>query len=147
MIYTELTNKAMRIAYAAHEGQFDLNGVPYIFHPYHVAEQMTDEYTVCIALLHDVAEDTSVTIEELEREFPKEVTDALKLLTHSPSVDYFDYVRAIKSSPLAKAVKLADIAHNSDESRITDMDRIPPEKLARWREKYSTAKKILEDKF
>ncbi|MDE6092769.1 MAG: HD domain-containing protein, partial [Ruminococcus sp.] len=81
MIYTKLTNKAMRIAYEAHNGQYDVNGVPYIFHPYHVAEQMNDEITVCTALLHDVAEDTDITIEQLEKEFPKEVTEALKLLT------------------------------------------------------------------
>ena len=64
MIYTPLTNKAMRLAYDAHHGQADKSGLPYIFHPYHLAEQMTDEITVCAALLHDVVEDTSVNIEE-----------------------------------------------------------------------------------
>ena len=58
MIYTPLTRKAMRIAYEAHHGQFDETGVPYVFHPFHVAEQMTDEITTCMALLHDVVEDT-----------------------------------------------------------------------------------------
>lgn len=57
MIYTPLTNKALRLAYAAHHGQTDNSGQPYIFHPYHLAEQMTDEVSVCVALLHDVAED------------------------------------------------------------------------------------------
>ena len=66
MIYTPLTIKAARIAYEAHHGQFDLCGMPYVFHPYHVAEQMTDEYTTCVALLHDVVEDTDVTFEDLE---------------------------------------------------------------------------------
>ena len=61
MIYTPLTIKAMKLAYKAHEGQYDQSGVPYIFHPVHVAEQMDDEITTCIALLHDVLEDTSVT--------------------------------------------------------------------------------------
>lgn len=74
---------------------------------------MTDEVSVCVALLHDVAEDTSVTIEELELEFPKEVTEALRLLTHDAGTDYFDYVRAIKQNPVAVKVKLADLAHNS----------------------------------
>ena len=72
MIYTPLTRKAMRIAYEAHHGQFDETGVPYVFHPFHVAEQMTDEITTCMALLHDVVEDTDVTFEDLEREFPGE---------------------------------------------------------------------------
>ena len=93
MLYTPLTNKALRLAYAAHHGQTDKCGQPYIFHPYHLAEQMTDEVSTCAALLHDVAEDTSLTIEELEREFPREVTDAVRLLTHEEGTDYFDYVR------------------------------------------------------
>ena len=84
MIYTALTNRAMRIAYEAHAGQVDKCGTPYVFHPYHLAEQMPDEITTCVALLHDVVEDTPVTFEDLEREFPPEVTDALRLLTHDP---------------------------------------------------------------
>lgn len=145
MIYTELTNKAMQIAYKAHHGQYDINGVPYIFHPYHVAEQMTDEITVCTALLHDVAEDTDITIEQLEKDFPSEVTEALKLLTHDKNTDYFVYIDKIKSNPIARAVKLADIAHNSDISRITDRNVVSREKLEYWKYKYSTAKKILEE--
>ena len=77
MIYTPLTVKAARIAYEAHHGQFDVCGMPYVFHPFHVAEQMTDEYTTCVALLHDVVEDTDVTFEDLEGEFPEEVLEAL----------------------------------------------------------------------
>lgn len=144
MIYTKLTNKAMRIAYEAHNGQYDVNGVPYIFHPYHVAEQMNDEITVCTALLHDVAEDTDITIEQLEKEFPEEVTEALKLLTHDKNTDYFDYIEKIRSNPVAKAVKLADLAHNSDISRITDKNVVSEKKLEYWNYKYSAAKMILE---
>ena len=63
MIYTVLTNKAIQIAYEAHQGQVDKAGLPYIFHPFHLAEQMTDEISTCVALLHDVAEDTDVSLE------------------------------------------------------------------------------------
>ena len=63
----------------------------YIFHPYHLAEQMDNETRVCIALLHDVVEDTDITIEQLRAEFSPEVTDALELLTHDENVDYYDY--------------------------------------------------------
>lgn len=143
MIYTPLTNKAMRIAYQAHHGQADSSGVPYIFHPYHLAEQMPDEITTCTALLHDVLEDTDVTIEELEKEFPKEVTEALRLLTHNINMDYFEYVRAIRQNPVARTVKMADLMHNSDQSRLTGCD-IPEEKIAWWKKKYEKAKKILE---
>ena len=145
MIYTKLTNKAMKLAYDAHHGQVDCNGVPYIFHPYHLAEQMTDEITTCVALLHDVVEDTDVTIEELEAEFPKEVTEAVRLLTHDKSTDYFDYVRAIKTNPIAKTVKLADLSHNQDESRIAVPTVVTERKLKHWREKYAKAREILED--
>lgn len=144
MIYTTLTNKALRLAYAAHQGQTDESGLPYIFHPYHLAEQMTDEVTVCTALLHDVVEDTSVTFAELEREFPREVTDALRLLTHDPETDYYDYVRAIRENPVAKVVKLADLAHNSDMSRFTGCESVSEAQLTRWREKYAKARAILE---
>ncbi len=142
MIYTPLTMKAMKLAYEAHHGQLDYNGMPYVFHPYHLAEQMTDEITTCVALLHDLVEDTDWTIEQLAEEFPPEVTQAVALLTHDESVDYFEYVRPIKDNPVAKAVKLADLAHNSDEMRCIGCD-IPEETLVRWREKYSRAKEIL----
>lgn len=144
MIYTPLTNKAMKIAYEAHHGQADHSGVPYIFHPFHVAEQMTDEMTACTALLHDVVEDTNVTIEELESEFPKEVTDALRLLTHDISEDYFEYVRRIKANPIAVAVKLADIEHNADHTRLIGCTDVSPEQIEWWRQKYDKARKILE---
>ena len=142
MIYTNLTNKAMRIAYTAHHGQLDYNGIPYIFHPIHLAESMEDEISCCAALLHDVVEDTSVTMEELAKEFPQEVIQVLQLLTHDDSTDYFDYVRAIKEHPIARKVKLADLAHNSDQSRCVGSD-LTEEKLARWKAKYDKAKAIL----
>lgn len=135
----------MQTAYNAHHGQYDCNGVPYIFHPYHLAEQMDDEITVCVALLHDVVEDTEITIEQLEKDFPKEVTEALKLLTHSDDTDYFEYVRAIKSNPIAKAVKMADLLHNSDQSRITDKNVVSDEKIEYWNNKYTKARQILEE--
>jgi (p)ppGpp synthase/HD superfamily hydrolase len=144
MIYTLLTNKALRLAYAAHHGQTDKSGQPYIFHPYHLAEQMTDEVSVCVALLHDVVEDTDLTFADLEREFPKEVTDALRLLTHEKGTDYFDYVRAIRENPVAVKVKLADLAHNSDETRFAGCGEILTEQLAKRREKYAKAIAILE---
>lgn len=144
MIYTPLTNKALRLAYAAHHGQIDKSGQPYIFHPYHLAEQMTDEISACVALLHDVVEDTDLTLEDLEWEFPKEVTDSLRLLTHADGTDYLDYVRAIRENPVAVKVKLADLAHNSDETRFAGCEDISEEQLARWREKYAKARAILE---
>ena len=134
----------MEIAYLAHHGQLDKSGAPYIFHPIHLAEQMDDEYSCCVALLHDTAEDTDVTIDELKTIFPKEVTDAVALMTHQKGTDYFDYVRAIKENPIARKVKLADLAHNSDQSRCVGSD-LTEERKAAWRIKYEKATKILTE--
>lgn len=142
MIYTELTNKAMKIAYQAHHGQLDKAGLPYIFHPVHLAEQMEDEIACCCALLHDVVEDTDVTMEELACEFPGEVIEVLKLLTHADEVPYEDYVREIKNHPIAKKIKLADIAHNSDQTRCVGSN-VTVEKLMKLKTKYEKATKIL----
>lgn len=142
MIYTELTRKAMNIAYKAHHGQLDHCGVPYIFHPLRLAEQMTTEHACCAALLHDTVEDTDLTLDDLRAAgMPPAVVFAVQLLTHDPSVDYFDYVRNIKPNAIAKAVKLADLAHNSDLSRL---DRVAFEDIERNR-KYAEAKAILEE--
>ena len=138
MIYTELTIKAMNLAYTAHHGQFDKGGVPYIFHPIHLAESMDDEISTCVALLHDTVEDTDVTLELLSREFPREVVDAVRLLTHAEGVDYFDYVRIIRQNPIAVKVKLADLAHNADPKRISRQGN-----AEKRREKYGAAVKIL----
>ena len=145
MIYTKLTVRAMQVAYAAHHGQTDISGVPYIFHPFHVAEQISDEYAVCAALLHDVVEDADVTLRELEKEFPREVTEAVRLLTHEEGADYRDYILAIKENELARRVKLADLAHNCDRSRIIGICGVPEEKLEHWDDKYELALKLLKD--
>ncbi len=147
MIYTELTNKALRFAYQAHHGQLDHNGIPYVFHPLHLAEQMEDEISCCAALLHDVVEDTKYSLEDLRREFPEEVVAVVALLTHAPNADntldaYYENIRRIKDHPIARKVKLADLAHNSDQSRCVGTD-IPAEKLAWWKKKYENAIQIL----
>ena len=86
MIYTEMTIKAMQMAYEAHTNQVDYSNVPYIFHPYHLAEQMDDEISCTVALLHDVVDDTDLTLEDLEREFPKSVTEIIKSEIYNRSI-------------------------------------------------------------
>lgn len=142
MIYTPMTIRAMQIAYEAHHGQVDKAGVPYIFHPLHLAEAMEDEICCCVAILHDTVEDTHITLEDLAAEFPPEVVEAVGLLTHEEGTDYFDYVRRIRSNPIAKNVKLADLAHNSNATRFAGVE-IPKEKIGYFRDKYTKAKAIL----
>lgn len=141
MIYTELTNRAMQIAYRAHHGQTDRSGVPYVFHPFHLAEQMETEETTVAALLHDVAEDTELTLDDLrEMGIPERVLEALALLTHDPAVPYLEYVARLKDNEIARAVKLADLKHNSD---LTRLNRVGPRDLERV-EKYRQAMEILQ---
>ena len=141
MLYTPMTKKALCLCFEAHKEQKDKSGLPYVFHPLHLAEQMETEETTVVALLHDVVEDTGYTLADLgAMGFPKAVLDALALLTHDPSVDYMDYVRAIKANPIARTVKLADLRHNSD---LTRLDTVDEKALARG-EKYQKARILLE---
>ena len=134
MLYTEMTNKAIKLAYEAHQGQYDKSGLPYIFHPFHLAEQMDTEETVTAALLHDVMEDTDITLEELRKMgFPDSVTDALSLLTHDPSMPYLEYVKRLKNNPIARSVKLADLIHNSDLSRLSVVTEEDLERVKKYR--------------
>lgn len=142
MIYTPKTKLALKVCFEAHKEQVDKSGLPYVFHPFHLAEQMQTEETTVVALLHDVVEDTTVTLSMLaEKGFSQEILDAVALMTHKDGVDYMDYVRAIKENPIAKAVKLADLRHNSDVTRLDVVD----EKALKRREKYAEAIALLEE--
>lgn len=141
MIYTKQTRKVMKIAYNAHLNQVDKAGVPYIFHPIHLAEQMETEEECIVALLHDVVEDTDITFEQLEKEFSNTVIEALKLLTHDKKIDYFEYVKNLKSNPIAKKVKLADLKHNSDQTRLDNITNKDKKRI----EKYLKAIEILSE--
>ena len=141
MIYTPMTKKALCIAYKAHEGQVDKTGIPYIFHPFHLAESMTDENSTIDELLHDVIEDTDWTIDDLEKEgFNEDILTALKLMTHNPAEPYMDYISRLSTCPVARQVKLADLYHNSDQTRVENPDE---KMLKRW-EKYDRAIQLLK---
>ena len=136
MIYTDMTKKALKLSFEAHKNQVDKSGMPYVYHPFHLAEQMKDENTTVVALLHDVAEDTEVTVEDIrEMGFSDEVCDALCIMTHDKDVPYMEYVKRLKDNPIAKAVKLADLQHNSDLTRLDEVD----EKALKRVEKYKQA--------
>lgn len=140
MIYTILTQKAMKMCYEAHQGQFDKGGVPYVFHPMHIAEQMDTEEEICVALLHDVLEDTNYTVEDIcALGFPDSVIEAINCITRPKGMDYIEYIKQVKKNNIATKVKLADIENNSDEQRlslcISDVEKL--------RKRYKLAKKEL----
>lgn len=135
MIYTPFTKKAMQIAFDAHKNQTDKGGMPYIYHPIHIAEQMTDEKTTCIALLHDVFEDTDMSLELLsDYGFDDEIKKALKLMIHYSSVPYMDYIKKIKENPMALKVKIADLQHNSDLTRLDNIDAYSIARIEKYKE-------------
>ena len=142
MLYTPMTKKALKLCYEAHKEQTDKSGIPYVFHPIHLAEQMGDEDTTVVALLHDVVEDTDYTLEDLRAMgFNQNVIEAIRLMTHAEGVPYLDYVAKIKENPIARAVKLADLAHNSD---LTRLDTVDEKAMARV-QKYTQAIRLLEE--
>ena len=141
MIYTPDTKKAIRLCFEPHKDQTDKSGLPYVFHLFHVAEQMTDEKTTVTALLHDVIEDTDYTLVDLRQMgFEEDVLEALSLMTHDKNTPYLAYVQKIKDNPIARQVKLADLRHNSDLSRL---DHVSESDIKRA-EKYKKAIELLE---
>lgn len=141
MIYTRETKLALGLCFAVHKEQQDKSGLPYVFHPFHLAEQMPDAESVTVALLHDVLEDSDYTPGDLARMgFSSRVISALQLLTHDPDVPYFEYVARLKTDPLARRVKLADLRHNSDSSRLDTATEADLQRL----EKYRAAIALLE---
>lgn len=122
-----LYQQALAIAEDAHKGQVDKAGVDYIQHPLFVASLVEGELAKTVALLHDVVEDSDWTLEDLRKEgLPEEVVQAVGILTKKRNENYEEYILRVKQNPLARQVKLADLQHNSDLSRlanVTDRDR------------------------
>ncbi|MEQ3452478.1 hypothetical protein ABM133_08810 [Enterococcus cecorum] len=122
-----LYQQALAIAEDAHKGQVDKAGVAYIHHPLFVASLVEGELAKTVALLHDVVEDSDWTLEDLRMEgLPEEVVQAVGILTKKRNENYEEYILRVKQNPLARQVKLADLKHNSDLSRlanVTDRDR------------------------
>lgn len=144
LMYTPLTKRAVAICFNAHKNQRDKSGLPYVFHPFHLAEQMETEQEVCAALLHDVIEDSGYTLAELSQAgFPQEVVEAVGVLTRDPYMQYLDYVAKVRRNPIARRVKLADLKHNSDLARLGTITEQDKGRVL----KYRMAQAILEDDF
>ncbi len=141
MFYTPMINKALLLAYDAHKNQVDKAGLPYIYHPFYLATQMETEDSIITAILHDVVEDSPYTFEDIDHHgFSSSIMAALQLLTHDDSEDYIEYIHRVKENELARIVKLADLEHNSDVSRLNHVDDKTKERLHR----YAESIKILE---
>ena len=132
---------ARALASYAHAGQKDRAGNPFIEHPITVAQRVNTPEEKTVAYLHDVVEDTFVTLGTIRNLFGNQIGDAVDAMTHRADESYEQYIVRLGSNPIARIVKLADLSHNMDMSRLPE---ITPKDLER-QEKYRRAKKYLEE--
>jgi (p)ppGpp synthase/HD superfamily hydrolase len=134
---------AIQVARRAHEGQLDKSGRPYIAHPLRVMGALRDEHERMAAVLHDVVEDTTVTLADLtEAGCPQPVLAAIAAISKRPGEDQDAYLARVAADPIALAVKRADIADNMSPERLARLDE---ETQARLRTKYESALRQLGD--
>ncbi len=126
--------RALAIAATAHEGQLDKGGSPYILHPIRVMLRVDTVEERIAAIMHDVVEDSDVTLDSLRSEgFSDAVLNAIHALTKRPGEKYEDFIDRSAADPIAREVKLADLAENSDLTRIPAPTAIDHERIARYR--------------
>lgn len=129
-----LLERAIFIAVQAHAGQRDKSDYPYILHPLRLMMQMETVEEMVVAVLHDVVEDSSVTLKALAAEgMPASVLESIALLTHNNETEsYQTYLERLKPNPLARKVKLADLRHNMEFTRLTDLRPKDLERLQKY---------------
>lgn len=141
-----LLEDAVSFAAKKHKGQLDKEGQPYILHPLRVMGMMETKDERIVAVLHDILEDTKTRPEELRKlGLNAKLIDAVEALTRRAEEDYFDYIRRVKKNRLARRVKLADIADNTDIKR-TGWQKVPQKTRERLKKKYAAALCILKFK-
>jgi (p)ppGpp synthase/HD superfamily hydrolase len=125
---------AITLATEAHRGQPDKNGAPYILHPLRVMTRMQSEPDKIVAVLHDVVEDTPVTIQVLkEKGYSQEVTEAIDCLTKRKGKETYDeFIERCRSNPIALKVKIADLEDNMDIRRLDVLTEEDLERLNRY---------------
>ena len=127
--------RAIVIAAEAHAGQRDKAGDPYILHPLRVMLAVTAPEERIVAVLHDVVEDTSWTLDALRAEgFSNEVVAAVDAMTRRDGEDYFEFVRRAVAHPIARPVKIADLRDNMDRARIAAPAARDDARIDRYRE-------------
>ena len=138
MLYSPNIKKAVNIAFNAHKGQYDKGGYPYIMHPLHLAEEMETEDEVITALLHDVMEDSDISLDFIkEQGFSEDVTEALLSLTRRKDEEYGEYIKRIKNTGgIALSVKKADLRHNMTSERLDNFTEKDKERLKKYKASY-----------
>ena len=125
---------AIAIALKAHKGQRDKGGNPYILHPIAVMNRVETIEEKIVAVLHDVIEDTEVTLEQLrEQGFSEEIIEAIHLLTRSEKDSYEEFIEKTIKNRISKNVKIADINENMNLARINELTEIDYKRLEKYR--------------
>ena len=141
-----LVDLALGLALAVHGGWQDKAGQPYILHVLRVMARMPTEQSRLVAILHDVVEDSAITTDDLlERGFPPAVVAAVGLLTKAEGTDYLDYIREVKSDPLATAVKVADLEDNMDIRRLSSPTEADVQRILKYRAAWSILQEPAQD--
>ena len=117
-MYSTDIDKARNLATQAHQGQVDKAGLPYIEHPRRVAGRLDTPQAQVVGWLHDVVEDTEISLETIRELFGEETASAVDAVTHRGKESWSDYLIRVKQHPLAKEVKISDLIDNSNLSRI-----------------------------
>ena len=117
-----MLSRAIDVAKEAFSGKKDDNGHPYVDHALRVMDKMDTEEEKIVAVLHDVVEESEVSLHELQAMgFSRQVVEAVGILTKRNDMTYFDYIDDIRCSELASKVKIAEIEDNLDMPRVRKM--------------------------
>lgn len=141
MAYSTDVMKAMKLATEAHEGQVDKANTPYIGHPRRVAGRVDTDEEKVVAWLHDVVEDTDISMDTIRTEFGNETASAVEAITHRKGESWSDYLSRARANEISRAVKIADLIDNSNLSRLK---KITPKDVIR-QAKYNRALYYLMD--
>ena len=129
----DLLENAITIAVEAHRGQRDRTGATYIVHPMRVMAGVGSDIEKMVAILHDVVEDTDWTLERLKQEgFPTDVIEALDCVTQREGEEYDDFVKRSASNQIARKVRLADLEHNMDARRLSNVTEKDVERMKKY---------------
>lgn len=130
---SNLFELAKQIAAVAHDGQTDKAGQPYINHPIAVADKVSSDTEKVVALMHDVIEDSATTLDDIRKAgFSEDIIEALDCITKRDNEAYDDYLLRVASNGIAKTVKMADIAHNMDTTRLINITEKDLKRLQKY---------------
>ncbi len=140
----DVVKTAELVATIAHRGQVDKSGVPYIEHPRMVASYVTTPEEKAVGFLHDTLEDTFLTEADLRPVFGDVITDAVVAMTHLIYEDYFTYIERVSKNPIAIRVKLADLTHNMDASRLILVTQHDRDRIEKYKRAYAYLSEVIK---